>query len=575
MSKIYTLKITLEQSSPPIWRRIQVRADLSFLELHNIIQIAMDWENKHMFSFEFKTVSVGMQDEFGALPGLPMQVSAEYTSLIDLFSKEKKCRYLYDFGDDWSHAIKVEGIQDAPTEDFFAACVAGKRRCPPEDCGGIFGYYQFLETISNPDDPEYEEMRGWLMGYDADPDEVYDTEYFDLSEVNDELAQYRQFLLEDGEEYDDGEEYGVDELGIDFPLEELMNDDNDDVIEELPPPSMEQWRRLYALAKKIQDISPWYQCHDGDYIAIQPTGYEEPIFFAPVGALGEVFGLMAYPGKTALGSIEALRGRMSTCAVPFTGMGRQECIAIHFGDREDVTKEDRAIMTELGLKFRGRGKWIYFRSVQPGYDQWRINEKEATMLLDCLEQYLNVMTSITTLMPSGPDWEDSFIHSVQIEGCDNEWDTRVSPLTAIDRLMLTISLTDDLLLARLKKLKRSDGDWEADAFYVPVPVSKEDCRPKLLPMAVLVDRDNEVVLKVAMRRQKGDCTEELLMDTLTQAIIDHGKPKNLFVYCADMAFAASDLCKQLGIQLHMDEEMGMMDEVLGDLFSQLMISMME
>ena len=92
--------------------------------------------------------------------------------------------YEYDFGDSWDHEIVIEKVLEREAGIRYPRCVAGKRACPPEDCGGVWGYAEFVETIRNPDHPEHESMLEWAGGH-FEPDE------FDIEEVNQELQAIR------------------------------------------------------------------------------------------------------------------------------------------------------------------------------------------------------------------------------------------------------------------------------------------------------------------------------------------------------------------------------------------------
>ena len=91
--------------------------------------------------------TIGIPDEeFGGdgnvLPGWKHQV-ADYFSM----DSSKVC-YLYDFGDGWEHEIELEDIVQQGTDISSPACIAGERACPPEDCGGVFGYQNFFKSYN-------------------------------------------------------------------------------------------------------------------------------------------------------------------------------------------------------------------------------------------------------------------------------------------------------------------------------------------------------------------------------------------------------------------------------------------
>ena len=181
---IYQLKVTLEDIKPPIWRRILVPSNINLGQFHLVLQIVMGWTNSHLHQFSSGRNLYGMaDDDMGLDFGLEMEDETQY-QLSDLLTKEKSwLRYEYDFGDGWSHKIVLEKKLAYDPNIKLPSCVKGKRACPPEDCGGVWGYQELLEVIQDPEHPEYEEMLEWL-GDELDPEE------FNLEETNSILAKY-------------------------------------------------------------------------------------------------------------------------------------------------------------------------------------------------------------------------------------------------------------------------------------------------------------------------------------------------------------------------------------------------
>jgi hypothetical protein len=181
---IYQLKITLEDSKPPIWRRIQTPGSTTLAELHHIIQVAMGWKESHLHQFLAGNTVYGRaapdMDEAG------FEAQDERRARLDKIAPKEgsKFTYEYDFGDGWIHAILVEKILEPEPGARYPRCVAGRRACPPEDSGGVWGYEQLMETLKNPSDPEYEEAREWI-GDDFNP------EAFSLDQINAELGTLR------------------------------------------------------------------------------------------------------------------------------------------------------------------------------------------------------------------------------------------------------------------------------------------------------------------------------------------------------------------------------------------------
>jgi hypothetical protein len=173
---VYQLKITLRDTKPPIWRRVQVK-DCSLGKLHDIIQNCMGWTNSHLHSFEVGGEEYGAPDPDGM-----MEVQNESRVKLSQIAGQgfKKFTYTYDFGDNWQHLIEVEETLPAEPGVHYPRCVAGKRHCPPEDCGGAWGYGDFLKKIQDPKHPERKEMLEWVGG-------EFDPEEFDVEAVKGEL----------------------------------------------------------------------------------------------------------------------------------------------------------------------------------------------------------------------------------------------------------------------------------------------------------------------------------------------------------------------------------------------------
>jgi Plasmid pRiA4b ORF-3-like protein len=179
--KVYQFRITLDGITPKIWRQIQVPENYSFWDLHVAIQDAMGWQDSHLHQFEILNHET-RQREYMGIPDddfdLDIEVFPGWEYLIsDYFSLENpEAIYAYDFGDGWLHSILLEAIQEKEPTTKYPSCIGGERTCPPEDVGGVDGYYSFLKVIGDPMDEEYEEMLVWVGG-------SYNPEGFDYKKV--------------------------------------------------------------------------------------------------------------------------------------------------------------------------------------------------------------------------------------------------------------------------------------------------------------------------------------------------------------------------------------------------------
>ncbi len=178
-NQIYQIKVTLDDTHPPIWRRILVPGNTTLLKLHDILQIVMGWEDYHlhMFTIERSIYGDPADDEYGDLGTID---EARFKLNQVIYREGQRFSYEYDFGDSWDHTLLVEKILPPQEGVRYPICLKGKRACPPEDVGGVRGYENFLEAIRSPDHNEHEEYLIWIGG-------EFDREDFDLEEVNSRL----------------------------------------------------------------------------------------------------------------------------------------------------------------------------------------------------------------------------------------------------------------------------------------------------------------------------------------------------------------------------------------------------
>ncbi|MBI2323981.1 MAG: plasmid pRiA4b ORF-3 family protein [Chloroflexi bacterium] len=178
---VFQLRVSLMGINPPIWRRVLVPQDVTLPQLHVILQIVMGWTNSHLHQFKVGDV-VFAEPHQEHEPG---PIDYRRITLNQIAPRRgSTCVYEYDFGDSWDHLIAVADELPVETVSFpVPRCLEGERACPPEDCGGAYGYADLLRALRSPRHPEHDGSIEWL-GPDFDP------ERFDLERVNDGLARF-------------------------------------------------------------------------------------------------------------------------------------------------------------------------------------------------------------------------------------------------------------------------------------------------------------------------------------------------------------------------------------------------
>ena len=162
-------EVTLEEIRPRLWRRFQIAEDATFGELQRAIRDSFGWYGGHLWEFRDnrQLPFAGFALDFVEESDEPTP-DAEEVKLAGYFAKAQSCSYVYDFGDNWTHAVKLRERVSSP-DRFHRRLLAGRRACPPEDCGGVPGYYRFVAVVEKGVDPWEEdvaELKEWLDGWD-------------------------------------------------------------------------------------------------------------------------------------------------------------------------------------------------------------------------------------------------------------------------------------------------------------------------------------------------------------------------------------------------------------------------
>lgn len=174
-TEIYQIKVTLLRTAPPIWRRLLVPSDFTLSSLHDLLQLAMGWTDSHLHEFLFRGQHYGPTHPER---GVAEAIDERKVRLNQLLARlGAKIVYTYDFGDGWEHGIVLEKGLPVEPNMAYPRCTGGRGACPPEDCGGIGGFYNLLEALQNPRHPQHEELLEWVG-------EEYDPKKFSIEAIN-------------------------------------------------------------------------------------------------------------------------------------------------------------------------------------------------------------------------------------------------------------------------------------------------------------------------------------------------------------------------------------------------------
>jgi len=173
--KIFRVKVTLQETTPRVWRRVLVPGTMTLGKFHDVLQKAMGWTNSHLHCFETwsgRYGTIGLEED---AEDLKNERRVRLSAVLPEVGSH--LLYRYDYGDDWEHLVELEERLDADPRHQYPLCIGGKRACPPEDCGGTSGYEELCRVLRSPRDEEHDSILTWLGGY-------FDPAGFDANAVN-------------------------------------------------------------------------------------------------------------------------------------------------------------------------------------------------------------------------------------------------------------------------------------------------------------------------------------------------------------------------------------------------------
>ena len=169
IDEIATVRIELVDTDPPIWREVEVPTSITLKVLHDVVQTVMGWFDYHLWAFTIGTQRYGLPaDEDDGWGHEPPADATKVRQRDVLRSRKTVIGYLYDFGDGWEHRLTVTNIRAGEPATSYPRHVGDERNAPPEDCGGIPGFYHMPDALADPNHTDHAEVAAWLDEYDPD-----------------------------------------------------------------------------------------------------------------------------------------------------------------------------------------------------------------------------------------------------------------------------------------------------------------------------------------------------------------------------------------------------------------------
>ena len=333
-------------------------------------------------------------------------------------------------------------------------------------------------------------------------------------------------------------------------------------------PAIEQWKELYDAAINIRQITPWDYLWDMDLIVIRLPGHEEPVYCSVMGRNGECYAIGVYPGFKAVDSFYRMAESAPDNMTAYIAAIEQESLMCYFGNREEVEQADREVYKALGLRFRGRNEWIYFRTLEPGYCPWYIRTWEADLLIQVLQNLaLAIAPLINGEIKVQFDHGETLVRSYSQEKglWRNEVDRQPPRLITTSRVIVD----NDVLITKLRKCKRTDTCLEFDVSYLPTPIQENRGDRPYYPRLVLIVNKNAGVVIDQHIADKDDAIEADILDMLTRHIFKYGKPSSIYIRDNRASFYIGDFCKKTNIKLIEDKGVPVIDDFITGMMNSL------
>ena len=328
-------------------------------------------------------------------------------------------------------------------------------------------------------------------------------------------------------------------------------------------PTMEQWAALHEVAQGIKAIAPWEFLWEDNFVTLNLPGTDELVYCSAMGAAGECFGIGIYPGNEALARMRYM-ARAAETAPPFAYMFEQKCLNCFFGDREELEKEERDILKELGIKYRGHNQWVYFRSSKPGCPPLPINREEAALLIEALQNMFMALKGYLEKKVELDFEKGETLYRFYDEEKKLWLTTGAKMPESLPFGMDTLCVDNEEFLAEMNAAKKTKQVLELDLVYLPMPVQEQRDGPIRMPRCFFAcDAKTGRMLGQSMM-EWDDEPEDALLDFLEDWIKAHGRPAKLLARNVFVGMHLMDFCRKTDIALEM-EGTPMLDKALNSL----------
>ncbi len=309
------------------------------------------------------------------------------------------------------------------------------------------------------------------------------------------------------------------------------------------------WKMLYDLTDELKELKPWEDLWDMDLIGIQENGREEPVFCSIMGRNGDCFGIGLYDGTQGLASFQKSAAAQDSVQPVDYIMMNQQALICYWGDRIDVPEDQKAMIKQLGRKYRGKNNWPFFLSFQPRFAPWTPDEEEVRLLVETFVQLIEGIKALREERVKVNFEEGEFCFRY-FDLQQMNWMTAPARLPYIEEAYETIEVTDEVLMKRLEKQPENGATLLLDTAYLHGMLKDEKFDRPVNPMVLLaVDRESGMILHVKLlspEEEEGMAAANFLVNYIEA----DGRPEKVLARNPYILYALDEICEKLSITLN-------------------------
>ncbi|WP_270599298.1 DUF6930 domain-containing protein [Faecalicoccus pleomorphus] len=331
--------------------------------------------------------------------------------------------------------------------------------------------------------------------------------------------------------------------------------------------TLEQWRQLYKEADELKKKKPWMIFEDIDLIAVQLEGKREPYFCSIMGRQGNCPGITMYYGMDGYSDLCMIMDSYQYSAPTTYIMGDITCMTCYYGDVSEIEPEQRKLIQDLGLHYKGTNDWTYFYSFEPRYVPVSLNRDEVVQCTKIMEILNKAVDMVMEDQECLPDFENG---ELLMAGWDSDQEGEepsltIYPLPVPNTLprFPTIKV-EDSVLEEYKEYERSDMELVMDLNYLFTPIDDPDYDRPINPLLVLAyDLKEDFILAGDVLTLDHD-EMETVVSIFFHIIEKYGIPKKLYARNPRILIGMEYLCEQLQIEI-INDPLQELDDIYQDI----------